>query len=175
MPQPEKRQGRPPSKYKPDLMEEILDKVSMGGTLTEICKAPGMPKSGTVHAWVRNEPGLRERWMTALELKSHHLIDEALDLSRSLQPMTMRGELMDVSIARTRAVDIRIKALMDMAGRLNPKAYGPRQQISNVVPIQIVTNMNLGQDGVPAIEAGENFYEVSVPIKGLLGGNSTHD
>lgn len=166
-----KTQRRRPTLYRQEIMNEILMKLSMGETLNEICKENDKPSTATVYKWLRETPGLREQWEIAKEQKSHHLMEEALDLARTLKPEMKAGKvILEVPLNRSRAVDIRIKALMEMAARLNPKAYGPRNQANNVIPIQIVTNMNLGQDGPPADGIGENIYEVKAPRKITIDG-----
>lgn len=165
---PLKTHGRKPIIYREELAEEILTKVSEGGTLTSICKDNHLPSTTRFYKWLRDVPSLREKWNMAKELKSHHLIDEALELSRTLN--TDPKNPMGISLNWARSVDIRIKALMEMASRLNPKEYGPKQQISNVIPIQINTNLNLGQDGPASVGKEENVYFVETPVK-LLNGN----
>lgn len=164
--------GARPRIYKPELMERILDEVSSGKTLTEVCEQDGYPKPQTVYKWLREHEEAFSNWEAVKLIRSHMLFDEAVELARWLA----YGKRLEGSSRRTEppkdapritAIKHAIQTLMEVAAKLNPAEYGQRKADSVVVPIQIVTNMNLGQGGLPKPADTANVYEITVEPKQL--------
>jgi len=44
-----------PSKFSPELLDAIAEKLSLGIPLAEICRDEGMPNAGTVRDWMNGE------------------------------------------------------------------------------------------------------------------------
>lgn len=165
MPAIAKTRGRPPVRFNPDLMNKIFDQVSEGPSLKEVCKAQGMPAPRTVYRWLRDDEELWARWQVVKELRSHSLFDHALDLAQRLADTVEKPNSAPINQTNVRAVMVAIETFKDAAGKLNPHDYGQRRAGQVVVPIQIVTNMNMGQDGKPAAEEGTSIYEITVPYQ----------
>lgn len=164
--------GSKPRLYKPELMERILDEVSAGKTLTEVCEQDGYPKAQTVYKWIREHEDAFQDWEAVKLIKSHMLFDEAVELARWLaygKRLEGSNKRMPApeSAPRITAIRAAIQTLLEAAAKLNPAEYGQRKANSIVVPIQIVTNMNLGQSGQPLPDSTANVYEITVEPKQL--------
>lgn len=161
------KRGRPSKTYVNDVMYEIVKRVSQGETLTAICKEKGMPCTSTFRKWIMENPELNKLWLIAKELRAHALFDEAIDQARILE----RGEGKEATANQTRALQTAISTLQWAAGRLNPREYGERVPTNPIVPIQIVTNLNLGQEGPAVKYGGDDVFEIKlvqpVPVEAL--------
>lgn len=166
MPAIKHNRGRAVTKFSPELVAKIFDHVSRGKSLREVCKDQGMPTPSTVYRWIREDEELFSQWQAVKILRSHALFDEAVDLAktlvyRGLDGVSMEGGRM-ATMNQIRAVQVAVETLKDAASKLNPTDYGQRKVGDVVVPIQIVTNMNMGQDGKPTTESGTSIYEIEV-------------
>lgn len=148
-----------------------MDAVCHGQTLREVCSQPAkdgsqMPSPRTVYRWVRNDEELFKAWQATKELRAHSLFDEAIDLAHELAYMPTDK----LTQQKVRALDVAIATFRDAASRLNPSEYAQKRTGDVVVPIQIVTNMDLGQTGkTPVGNSSDAIYEIIVPAR--LPGN----
>lgn len=157
--------GRPPVKINEELLERVLDRVSRGETIREIARQPGMPSAPTMHKWLRDDEEAFKSYQLAKEIKSHQLFDEAVELARGLVAKP-KGLNVTISAQTISATKIAIETLMAAAAKLNPSDYGQRKAGDIIVPIQIVTTMNLGQGGQAKPGDTANIYELTLePIK----------
>lgn len=148
--------GRPPATYRPELALAICERIAGGETLSSICKSDGMPSAVSFRRWALARKDLFEALMAARQLKADALFDEALDMARELaaEPGTAQ---------RVRAYDVAISQLRWSAGKLNPQRFSERSSVSFVVPIQIVTSLDLGQEGAGARKEN-NVYEIKANV-----------
>jgi transposase-like protein len=71
----------PRTLYTPELAERILDELSGGRTLREVCRDPGMPSDNTVRWWViENREGFAAHYELARQAGDEALADEILDI-----------------------------------------------------------------------------------------------
>ncbi len=153
---PARTKGRPPATYRPELALAICERIAGGETLSSICKSDGMPSAVSFRRWSLARKDLFEAFMAARQLKADALFDEALDMARALalEPGTAQ---------RVRAYDVAISQLRWSAGKLNPQRFSERSAVSFVVPIQIVTSLELGQPGAGARKEGD-VYEIRAEV-----------
>jgi hypothetical protein len=75
------RRGRPTA-YSTQIAKRILDGLSNGRTLLDICDDDGLPTSRTVHSWVAEDrKGFAARYSRAREIGCHTLADEILAIA----------------------------------------------------------------------------------------------
>ncbi len=148
--------GRPPVVYSEKVSEVICDRVAAGETLRAICASDGMPTAVTFRKWALNKRELFEALQAARQLAADALFDEALDMGRELarEPGTAQ---------RVRAFDVAMSQMRWSAGKLDPQRYSDRSATSFVVPIQIITTLDLGQEGVSKTDDA-NIYEIKAEV-----------
>ena len=133
--------GRFLTKYDPALALQVVEKIAEGELLKDICTLDNkMPAKSTFMKWVAREPDLRKAYMAARELSALSMEEEALTTSRELA-------LSPGTAQRVRAAEVMINQLRWSASRRDPKTYGDKAQGALIVPIQINTSLNLGEDG----------------------------
>lgn len=150
-----KSPGRPPTKFTSELMEKIIHRVASGETLTAICRDPGMPHPTTFRKWVIENEGLHDAWLKAKELRAHAIFDEMIDIAREIREGTPTA--VAVNAAR-----LTVETLRHAAARLNPKEYGERVEKNTVVPIQIITSLDLGQGGQAKFVAADKIFTIDL-------------
>ena len=148
--------GRPPATYRPELAMAIIERIAAGETIRSICASDGMPSAVSFRRWALARKELSEALAAARQLKADALFDEALDLAREL--------VIDPGTAqKVRAYDVAMSQLRWSAGKLDPQRFSDRSSVSFVVPIQIVTTLDLGQEGAGKTDDA-NVYEIKAEV-----------
>lgn len=148
--------GRPPATYRPELAAAICERVAAGETISAICKSDGMPSAVSFRRWALARKELFEALAAARQLKADALFDEALDMARELAAEPGSAQ-------RVRAFDVAMSQLRWSAGKLDPQRYSDRSVTRFVVPIQIVTSLDLGQGGAEQ-KAEANVYDIKADV-----------
>lgn len=129
-PGPPKGSGGRPRIYGRELSEEIIQRLSEGEPLRQICRDDHMPEWRTIYMWMERDPALSAAIARARELGQDAIAE---DILRELQDEPERilsesGGRIDsgyVQLLRTRA-DIKLKLL----AKWNPKRYGDRVAVA---------------------------------------------
>lgn len=149
-----------PVAYSPKLAEKLLLRIADGETLREIAKDPEFPSKTTVHRWIMRYPDLKRAWQAALELSAMTLEEEALEMARTLRGPASK----EFTGTRVRAFEVAMNQFRWSASHRDAATYGSTAQPSTVVPIQIVTNLDIGQGGIKQTSQARSTYEVAATI-----------
>lgn len=105
--------------------------------MRKICQEDGMPSAGTVCRWLTEKQTFREQYAKAREAQADALFEEILDIADEAQTVEKtvgNGEDAErvvvfdsVAVARNR---LRVDARKWMAGKLRPKKYGEKLELS---------------------------------------------
>lgn len=128
--------GRP-SGFTQETADAICADISSGLSLRAICAKEGMPAQSMVYRWLQLHLEFREQYRVARMAQAEHFVDEIMDIADDARNDFMEREGKDGSIgyalngehiSRSKA---RIEARMWLAGKLAPKVYGDKLQLSN--------------------------------------------
>ncbi len=128
-----------------DTADDILRQICAGRMLTEICTEEGTPEPQTVRQWAIADKKFGDRFDQARIMQADVLFEEAVSIGRT-----------SCSSAADR---LRVDTLMKAAAIFQPKKYGDKKEISNVVAVNIHTTLNLPDE--VKIESGPYKIEVS--------------
>jgi len=137
--------GRP-SDYTDELSNIICARLMDGESLRTICRDEDMPARSTVHLWIANNKDFSDRYAIARDRQADTIFDEILDIADNgsndwLEKFDGDGgnvgyQVNGEAIQRSR---LRVDARKWMAGKLRPKAYGEKVDLtSDGGPLQIV-------------------------------------
>lgn len=136
--------GRP-SDFRQEIADIICERLADGESLRTICDADDMPNRATVFRWLARHKEFSDQYARAKEEQADSIFDEVLDIADNSRNdwMEKRGEddagwvLNGDHIQRAR---LRIDARKWMAGKLRPKKYGEKLEISGDAesPLQVV-------------------------------------
>ena len=122
-----------------DFSEEVADAIcegiADGRSLRSICADEGMPNKATVFRWLAVNDAFRDQYARARDAQADALFDEILDIAddASNDWMERNGDgpegwiLNGEHVQRSR---VRIDARKWMAGKLRPKKYGEKLELS---------------------------------------------
>lgn len=122
---PKKKIGRP-SKYTPELAEEICERLSNGEPLRQICRDDHMPAWSAVYQWMEKDEALSVAIAHAREAGQDAMAERAFaemydEPERILSESGGRIDPGYVQLVKARA-EITLK----MLAKWNPKRYGDR-------------------------------------------------
>ncbi len=113
--------GRP-SSYTDSVADAILNRIAGGEALYRICKDDGMPDPVTVRNWLATRPDFLTKYARAREAQADTLADEILQIADD-----------DATDPQSRRV--RVDARKWLAGKLRPKVYGDKLDVSAAVQV----------------------------------------
>jgi len=117
--------GRP-TKYTPELVDEICTRVANGVPLREICRESDKPTWSTFYEWLSKDQNLSARYARARELGTDAIAEDLIgelyqEPERILSEGGNRIDGAYVNLLKARA-DIKLKLL----SKWNPKRYGDK-------------------------------------------------
>lgn len=124
-----------PSEFSQEVADAICQKLVEGESLRSICDAEDMPACSTVFRWLSLNDAFSEQYARAREAQADALFDDILSIADDARNdwMERRGEedagwqANGEHIQRSR---LRIDARKWMAGKLRPKKYGEKLELS---------------------------------------------
>lgn len=140
--------GRP-SKFTPDTVREICDRLSVGEPLSQICRSAGMPDPATVRRWMARDEGFSRAIARAREDGFDWLFAECLRIADTPLMGVQVTELGNGE-TETRYGDmlehrrLQIEARLKLLAKWDPKRYGER-----------VNQHHSGSIGLASLVAGD--------------------
>lgn len=117
-----------PTKYTPELAEEICVQIAAGKSLNSICKAAEMPEIRTVLRWLtetdEKSDRFRQTYAHARQQSADALVDEIVDIA-------------DYTLEDPNSRRIRVDARKWVASRLKPREYGDIQRIEGNIEVTL--------------------------------------
>lgn len=144
-----KKTGRP-SKYTPEIAQEVFRRISTGEPLLQICKDERMPKRQTFYDWLASDDSLSVQFARAREEGCEAMADETLviaDERPEINPIidSKTGEVIriDLSSAYIQWQRNRIDTRLKLLACWNPSKYGTKVQMGgdpkNPLKIEVKT------------------------------------
>jgi hypothetical protein len=152
-----------PTLYSEPIIDEIVERLSGGEPLAQICRDEHMPCKATVNKWQLSDDGINSRITHARDEGFDALAEQCLEISddeRHDWKMTKKGIVTDeVAIGRARLqVDTRLKLL----SKWNPKKYGDKidmttggEPLTDAKTVDAKLAFLLGKAGVDCIAGSE--------------------
>ncbi len=133
-----KKTGRP-SKYTPEIAQEIVERLSNAEPLRQICRDEGMPEWRTIYDWMYRDDkevalgrgvGLSAAIARAREIGYDKMAEECLELADTPKWGTKQVETEDgITVTREDMLGhrkLQIETRLKLLAKWNPKKYGER-------------------------------------------------
>lgn len=105
--------GRP-TLYRPEIADEICERMIEGEDIVTICKDDHMPSRVTVYRWMDGNPDFETRIARAREGLADYDASMIAEIARNTTKATAEGDR------------VRLAALQWLAGKRAPKRYGDK-------------------------------------------------
>jgi hypothetical protein len=132
LPDAPKKTGRP-SKYTPELAQEIFSRLRTGEPLLQICKDEKMPTRQAVYDWIERDPDLSLQFAHAREAGCDAIAEGLLEISDTLH--FGETQVMGDKNSTTTVADmlghrkLRIETRLKLLACWNPAKYGTKVQV----------------------------------------------
>jgi len=99
------------TRFTPEIWATVLDRVSNGESMRQVCRTEGFPPEATVRNWIRSDQELATQYAQARVLQIESWADEVRDVAYrdDLEPNDKR---------------VRVDALKWLLSKLKPERYG---------------------------------------------------
>lgn len=120
-----------------EIFDRICERIANGESLRSICEDDDMPTRSSFLRWLADEKNadLRDRYARAREAQADRIFDEILEIADDARNDWMETEngpvLNQEHVQRSR---LRIDARKWMAGKLRPKVYGDKVDLTHANP-----------------------------------------
>ena len=125
-----------PSKYTPEIGQEICDLMIAGQSIRSICQSDKFPSATTVFNWLATR-GHRflEQYTHAREIQAEMMADEILDIADDgtndfVERETKKGAIILCDQEHINRSRLRVDARKWVASKLLPKKYGEKLELS---------------------------------------------
>ena len=146
-----KKTGRP-SKYTPEVAEEIAQRLSMGEPLRKICRDEHMPHWTVVYDWLAQDEDLSLRVARAREAGYEAMAEETLEIADNFH--LGQTEVLDDKGSKVTIEDmlghrkLRIETRLKLLACWSPAKYGNKVQLGgdphNPLKIEVKTEAEQG-------------------------------
>lgn len=134
-----------PSKYTQELMAEIVERLSKGEPMAQICRDDGMPAYRTVKDWIDSKAEVSAAIARAR--------DEGFDAIASRLRETARGK--GDSTADVQRDKLIIDTDLKLLAKWDPKRYGDKVAHELSGAVQLSKTVELTDEQLAAIAAGD--------------------
>ncbi|UOF78426.1 terminase small subunit [Caudoviricetes sp.] len=162
-----KNKGGRPSKYSPELVDTICERLALGEGLAQICRDEDMPSQTIVYQWLNRHPEFLERYTRAREEQAETHADEIVAIAdetpETVPVYDKEGNLLriDISSAYVAWQKQRIDARKWNAAKQRPKKYGDRVTHGgdDDAPVVVEHNLNVFGELLKAIKTQRQLEE----------------
>jgi len=160
LPAPPKNKGGRPTKYSPELVDTICNRLASGEGLRSICRDDDMPSQTIVYQWLNRHPEFLERYTRAREEQAETHADEIVAIAdetpETVPVYDKDGNVIDIKLdsAYIAWQKQRIDARKWNAAKQRPKKYGDRVTHGgdDDNPVVVEHNLNVFGDLLKAIK-----------------------
>jgi hypothetical protein len=157
--------GRP-SKYTPELVEEICSRIAKGEPLRQICRDDHMPHWTAVYDWMEKDKAFSLRIAHARELGEEAIAQECLDIADNATNDWMEtqgkdgSDLFKLNGEHIQRSKLRIETRLKLLAKWNPRKWGEKVDLNHGVqpenPLASLVQRIAGS-GLPVVkdEGGE--------------------
>jgi hypothetical protein len=155
-----KNKGGRPTKYCPELVDEICRRLSLGEGLASICKDVDMPAQSQIYVWLNKHPEFQEAYVRAREEQAETHADQIVAIAdetpETVPVYDKDGNQIDIKLdsAYIAWQKQRIDARKWNAAKQRPKKYGDRVTHGgdDESPVVVEHNLNVFGDLLKAIK-----------------------
>lgn len=161
------------SQWGPEDREAILDKLSIGKSLREICSADGMPSESLVRKWTVQDEEFGAQYARAREAGMEALGDEILQIADSQEGDVLVKEdgTAIVNHDAIQRAKLRVDTRKWIMSKIAPKKYGDRLDLNHSGSIDTLSDSAvdarlsylLGKAGIAPVAGGEGEAETTEP------------
>lgn len=127
-----------PAVFRADALEYLIEELSDGRTIREVCRENDMPSTQEVNRWLRNDDGFRQRYLDAIRIKYLSEAGNIMTIADDESVDTSRAKLM---------IDTRFK----MLSKLEPAIFGDKVELGHSVTGELAQMMR------EAVNKGHNL------------------
>lgn len=132
----------------PEIVDDVITRVSKGEPLASVCRTPGYPATVTWYEWLKADDELAGRFARAREAGFDAIAEEALDIADGDPGTTPQGTVDGAEVMNRK---LRIETRLKLLAKWDPKRYGDKVEVGGsgkggAVVVQVVT-------GVPDADA----------------------
>lgn len=147
----------------PEFIDWLAAEMGASGlTAQQICDShKGAPSYRVMMKWLAMDRELEQKFLAAQRIGIHARIERLIQEADELLAAGKAGKLHKDQVSAFTAF---AKAIQWVAARWHKDVYGDQQQRSTVIPVQFVTNLDFGQEGVKR-DNPQDVYSIEAEVE----------
>ncbi len=126
------------TKYTPEIVDEIVERLSKGEPLRQICRDEHMPSWDAVYDWEKKYPDLRQRIACARERGEDAIAQECLEIADKATNDWMEANGQDdvgykLNGEHIQRSKLRIETRLKLLAKWNPRKWGEKVDLNHGV------------------------------------------
>lgn len=125
--------AKPTDKQKKDTLKDVFTRISEGESMRSVCRDEDMPCRNSIEKWIREDEYTMSQYTRARELRQELIFEDILNIAddnhKDLRYLKDGTEVTDADVIQRSRV--RIDARKWMLGKMNPKKYGDKVDITS--------------------------------------------
>lgn len=124
------------STFSQEVADKICERIAEGETLSEICRAEGMPARRTVYDWLKENEDFAKAMDIARDLGADAIAEEALSIADTTEE-GVQIEIGDDGGTKEKRGDmlghrkLRVETRLKLLAKWHPKKYGDRVDLNH--------------------------------------------
>ena len=123
--------GRPPSKE--TIKNEVINRISNGESLLNICKDNKMPCRDTIFEWISKDKEFSDKYDRAREIRADRIFDEILEIADDSSGDYVNGDdgCMVLNREAIERAKLKIDARKWILAKMVPKKYSEKMELEH--------------------------------------------
>jgi hypothetical protein len=124
-----------------------------------LTKSRHLPSWTTFQTWCSRNPEVKMQFEAAMAQRA---VADVLDMQQEGRDLLERGKAGMLHKDEVAAVRLYADLERWVAGKFHPKRFGEQREMRTVVPIQIVTTLDFGQEGAQSSDQTQSEYVIDL-------------
>ena len=123
--------GRPPSKE--TIKNEVINRISNGESLLNICRDDKMPCRDTICEWLSKDKTFSDKYERAREVRADRIFDEILEIADDSSGDYVKGDEGEIVLNREaiERAKLKIDARKWILAKMVPKKYSEKMELEH--------------------------------------------
>ena len=121
----------------PEIVDDVIDRISKGETLASICRTPGYPATRTFYDWVEADEELSARFARARKVGFDAIADETIAIADTPPAYAQSEGGARVDTGEVAHRKLQIETRLKLLAKWDPRRYGDKVEVEHSGKVEL--------------------------------------